>query len=95
MPDTPNVTINNNFTTTEARDPDERHRHRPDVIDNGNGTVGLCTGSLINPRTVIFAAHCVNSRAATAYGTTSGGSADRFRLRDQHARQRGRASRTN
>jgi len=27
-----------------------------------------CTGTLINPRTVIFAAHCVNSRPASAYG---------------------------
>ena len=30
--------------------------------------LGLCTGTLINPRTVIFAAHCVNTRPATAYG---------------------------
>lgn len=27
-----------------------------------------CTGSLVNPRTVIFAAHCVNSRPMEAYG---------------------------
>ncbi|MFN3619535.1 MAG: autotransporter domain-containing protein [Sphingorhabdus sp.] len=30
--------------------------------------LGLCTGTLINPRTVIFAAHCVNTRPAEAYG---------------------------
>ncbi len=30
--------------------------------------MGVCTGTLINPRTVIFAAHCVNARPASAYG---------------------------
>ena len=30
----------------------------------------VCTGTLINPRTVIFAAHCVNNRPASDYGTT-------------------------
>ncbi len=31
-------------------------------------SMGVCTGTLINPRTVIFAAHCVNTRPAEAYG---------------------------
>ncbi|PKP94258.1 MAG: autotransporter domain-containing protein [Alphaproteobacteria bacterium HGW-Alphaproteobacteria-16] len=43
------------------------------IIDNGDGSLGLCTGTLINPRTVIFAAHCVNTRAASDYGAASGG----------------------
>ncbi len=36
------------------------------------GGVGLCSGTLINPRTVIFAAHCVNTRPASAYGSATG-----------------------
>jgi len=31
---------------------------------------GVCSGTLINPRTVIFAAHCVNFNPATDYGTS-------------------------
>ncbi len=71
--ETPNITINNNFTTTEARDPNNITGIGQIVTDGGGGSVGLCTGTLINPRTVIFAAHCVNTRAATAYGANSGG----------------------
>lgn len=43
------------------------------VVSTGGGGVGLCTGTLINPRMVLFAAHCVNSRAATDYGANQGG----------------------
>lgn len=43
------------------------------VTDQGGGFVGLCTGTLINPRTVIFAAHCVNDAPAQSYGSASGG----------------------
>ena len=41
-------------------------------------SLGLCTGTLINPRTVIFAAHCVNSRPASSYGFATGGTAIAF-----------------
>lgn len=34
---------------------------------------GVCTSTLINPRTVLFAAHCVNTAPATSYGAASGG----------------------
>ena len=50
------------------------------VIDQKNGFIGLCTGTLINPRTVIFAAHCVNENPAGTgvqdqwgYGAAQGG----------------------
>ena len=43
------------------------------VVDQQNGFLGTCTGTLINQRTVLFAAHCVNSRAADAYGSATGG----------------------
>ena len=43
------------------------------TIDAGDGFVGLCTGTLINPRTVIFAAHCVNESPASDYGAKGGG----------------------
>ncbi|HEY9093095.1 autotransporter domain-containing protein [Parasphingorhabdus sp.] len=48
---------------------------RPDQNTTG---IGLCTGSLINPRTVIFAAHCVNDQPAESYGFDSGGTAISF-----------------
>lgn len=39
------------------------------VVTNqvGAGGLGICTGTLINPRTVLFAAHCVNDRPDTDY----------------------------
>ncbi len=48
------------------------------IVDNAGGVNGIgqffrsdgsvCTGSLINPRTVLFAAHCVNNRPETDFG---------------------------
>ncbi|NVD44206.1 autotransporter domain-containing protein [Qipengyuania atrilutea] len=55
------------------------------IIWNGNGSVGLCTGTLINPRTVLFAAHCVNSRPEEAYGADTGGTPIGFGF-EQNAR---------
>ncbi len=50
------------------------------TISTGGGGIGLCTGTLINPRTVIFAAHCVNENSAGTgaqnpwgYGAQGGG----------------------
>jgi len=49
------------------------------TIAYSNG-IGICTGTLINPRTVIFAAHCVNENSAGTgaqdpwqYGSAGGG----------------------
>ncbi len=42
------------------------------------GAVGLCTGTLINPRVVLFNAHCVNNRPGNAYGSAQGGVALSF-----------------
>lgn len=50
------------------------------VTDAGGGFVGLCSGTLINPRTAIFAAHCVNDQPAEDYGAASGGTAISFGL---------------
>lgn len=74
----PEILIANPGTPTTARDPVNITGISQMVIDNGGGTVGLCTATLINPRTVILAAHCVNTRAATAYGANSGGTAIGF-----------------
>lgn len=71
--ETPQITINNTLTPTQARDPVNINGIGQVVTDGGGGSVGLCTASLINPRVVLFAAHCVNTRAATAYGAGSGG----------------------
>ena len=47
------------------------------AIRPSQATTGLsvCTATLINPRTVILAAHCVNTRPANAYGTNIAGGA--------------------
>lgn len=71
----PNIMIANPGTPFTARDPVNVNGVGQMAIDTGGGGVGICTGSLINPRTVIFAAHCVNTAAAANYGANSGGQA--------------------
>lgn len=69
----PQIVISNPGTPTTARDPNDITGVGQMIIDQQNGYIGLCTATLINPRTVVFAAHCVNERDATAYGAANGG----------------------
>ena len=69
----PQIVIADPNTPTTAVDPVDVNGVGQMIIDQQNGFLGLCTGTLINPRTVIFAAHCVNDRAATDYGSATGG----------------------
>jgi len=71
----PQILISNPGTPTTARDPVNVNGIGQMVIDAGVDGIGLCTGTLINPRTVLFAAHCVNGAAASNYGANSGGQA--------------------
>lgn len=75
----PQIVIANPGTPTTAIEPKDITGVSQMVVDlqNGGG-IGLCTATLINPRTVIFAAHCVNEDPATAYGKGSGGVAIGF-----------------
>ncbi len=79
----PNILIALPGTPTTARDTTNITGVAQMIVSTpganpGSVSLGLCTGTLINPRTVLFAAHCVNSRPATDYGSGSGGVAIGF-----------------
>ena len=69
----PQIVIADPNTPVTDRDPTNVTGVGQMIVDEQNGFIGLCTGTLINPRTVLFAAHCVNERPANAYGQDSGG----------------------
>lgn len=71
----PNILIADPGTPTTARDPVNVNGIGQMIVDYGIYGISLCTGTLINPRTVLFAAHCVNSAAPSNYGANSGGQA--------------------
>ncbi|HEX4693177.1 autotransporter domain-containing protein [Sphingomonas sp.] len=75
----PQVVISQPGTPTTARDANDVTGIGEMIIDQKNGFIGLCTGTLINPRTVIFASHCVNENPSDTafmnpwgYGTGPG-----------------------
>ncbi|MDF7774915.1 autotransporter domain-containing protein [Sphingomonas sp. AOB5] len=69
----PQIVIGAPGTPTTARDPVNVTGVGQMIVDQQNGFIGLCTGTLINARTVIFAAHCVNDDPANSYGSNTGG----------------------
>ncbi|MDH7638759.1 autotransporter domain-containing protein [Sphingomonas oryzagri] len=69
------VVINDGYTPGDVVDPNNITGVGQMVTDQGDGYVGLCTATLINPRTVILAAHCVNDAPASSYGSGHGGTA--------------------
>lgn len=70
--DEPQVVINPPGTPTTARDPNDITGVGQMFINQGGGSLSLCTGTLVNPRMVILAAHCMNTSPASAYGTETG-----------------------
>lgn len=76
----PQVVISDPGTPATALDPNDVTGIGQMIVDQQNGYIGLCTGTLINPRTVIFAAHCVNEKSDGSgfqdpwgYGADNGG----------------------
>lgn len=70
----PKILVADPGTPTTAVDPVNVTGIGQMIIEYGNG-IAMCTGTLINPRTVLFAAHCVNDADPGVYGAGSGGSA--------------------
>ncbi|AEH63450.1 autotransporter domain-containing protein [Zymomonas mobilis] len=67
------IVINDNETPDSVLDQTNFTGIGQMVTDTKNGNLTTCTGTLINPRTVLFSAHCVNNEAATSYGSGQGG----------------------
>lgn len=63
------VVPNETTTSTDIIDTENEFPGVGVIVTNQPGTfgIGICTASLINPRTVLFAAHCVNDVPETTY----------------------------
>ena len=72
LAEVPNNNLNRNAPPTLAG-PNDVNGIGIIYSDYGAAGGGVCTGTLINPRTVLFAAHCVNTAPQTSYGAASGG----------------------
>ena len=76
----PNIVIRQPGTSTTSLDLGTSVNGVGNMTIAYSDGIGICTGTLINPRTVIFAAHCVNENAAGTgaqdpwqYGSAGGG----------------------
>jgi hypothetical protein len=66
------VVPNENSTPAGIVDKPDEFRGVGMIVTNvvGQGGIGICIATLINPRTVLFAAHCLNTRPETGYDQT-------------------------
>jgi len=69
------IVVTDGSSPSQAIDPTNITGVGQMVTDEQDGFIGLCTATLINPRTVILAAHCVNDLPASSYGSANGGHA--------------------
>ncbi len=77
--DQPHIVVRAPGTSTTSLDTGGVNGIGQMLVASPGGGVGTCTGTLINPRTVLFAAHCVNTtdtgaaQDPWAYGSRQGG----------------------
>ena len=76
VPPNPKLIVRDDIGTGGAVDVNNTIPSAVQLFSQRNSDGGVffnCTGTLINPRTVITAAHCLNARSSEAYGTVDSG----------------------